>query len=133
MKWWVMLKCWLLNRINEVIRENSTHKAIPGVYEREYRYGSTLIKDVLTITCLSMLSDVYQVERRTTHTDPEELPWEQKIRHEKWIAAYHTPTRQLVRGVSGRICAFVPEQATVLFEDKEYRKMERVPFDLETL
>jgi hypothetical protein len=121
MKWWIMLKCWLLHQFTHIASDTSIRRAIPGEYKRQYQNGSVLIQDTLTITQLSVLADTYQVERKIVNTYPEDH-WEQQIKKDKWVAVYHTLTRQLVRGVSGRIFSFVPEQGILLFEDKEYRK-----------
>lgn len=122
MKWWIMLKCWLLHQFNHIISETSIRRVISGKYEREYTNNGALVKDTLAIIPYSILTDTYLVERKTVHTYPEDY-WNQQIKKDKWVAVYHTPTRQLVRGVSGRVFSFIPEQAMLLFEDKEYRKL----------
>jgi len=121
MKWWIILKCWLSYQYAHIASDTSVRSAIPGEYKRQYQNERILVQETLTITQLSVLADTYQVERKRVYTYPDNH-WEQEIKKDKWVAVYHSSTRQLVRGVSGRVFSFVPEQGVLLFEDKEYRK-----------
>lgn len=130
-KWFLVVKYLLLMGYKRGLQDQGTDNFIAGIYEREHQYGSCLIKDILTIRCLSQITGLFQVERKTIRGLSEEgEPADQLCKTEKWIASYHVGTHQLVQGISHKICSFVPEMEMLLFENKEYQKTARLAFDL---
>jgi len=129
--WLLLFKFILFSRYKKGLQDHRTDSFIAGIYEREYKYGDSQARDVLTIRRLSQVTDLFQVERRVVRGPVAEGEvTEQLCRTEKWIAAYHITTRQLVQGVSHKIFSFAPERALLLFENKEYRKTVSLAFDL---
>jgi len=130
-KWLLVVKYLLLSGYKRGLQDQGTDSFIAGIYEREHLYGSCLTKEILTIRCLSQITGLFQVERKTIRglKEEDELT-DQLCKTEKWIASYHISTRQLVQGISHKICSFVPERGMLLFENRVYHKTATLAFDL---
>jgi hypothetical protein len=130
-KWLLVVKYLLLSGYKRGLQDQGTDSFIAGIYEREHQYGSFLTRDILTIRCLSQITSLFQVERKTIRGLCEEGEMtDQLCKTEKWIASYHLGTHQLVQGISHKICSFVPERGMLMFENKEYQKTAKLAFDL---
>lgn len=127
--WLCKLKYVLLTHCKVAHQDNQTDFFIPGVYEREHKYKDFLIYETLTIRCMSQVTNVFEVERWTLRKPATEELSLGISRTERWIAAYHMPTRQLVHGISHKICSFAPERKSMFFENKEYQQTARLAFD----
>ncbi len=128
--WLSRMRFMLLSLYKSALQDQRMDSFISGIYEREYKYGTILSKDILTIRRLSEVTDLFEVERRIVRGAIEEGAGLDKLcQSEKWIAAYHVPTHQLVQGVSHKICSFSPERDLLFFENKEYWKTDQLVFD----
>ena len=128
--WLCKLKYILLSYYKTAQQDNQTDFFIPGVYDREYKYKDYYVHDTLIIRCISLVTNVFEVQRRTMRRPVAEGHTLDVIcRTENWIAAYHLPTRQLVQGISHKICSFAPERKSMFFENKEYQQTAKLAFD----
>jgi hypothetical protein len=128
--WISRLKLILLYQNNCVLKNEQINSFIPGIYEREYKYGNVPVKDTLTIRRLSEVTDLFQVDRQVIGGPVEGAEGAEKVsRTERWIAAYHLPTRQLIQGVSHKIFSFSPESDVLYFENKQFWKTAILGFD----
>jgi hypothetical protein len=123
MKFWHVLNCALDGKAIEAIQHNEMHDFIPGLYKREFQAAGKLCTEMLTIRSLSIVADTYEVEILTPSGISGSGGDETFARSEKWIAAYHLPTRQLVRGVEDMVCSFVPEEGLLFFRNQQYSKV----------
>ena len=62
--WLSRLRFMLLSHYKCALQDLRMDSFIAGIYEREYKYGNALAKDVLTIRRLSQVTDLFEVERR---------------------------------------------------------------------
>ena len=129
-KWLSCLKLTLLSFCKSALRDHRVDSFIAGIYEREYNYGSAMAKDTMTIRRISEVTDLFEIERRVVRDSvQDEEATAELSRTEKWIAAYHAPTHQLVQGVSHKICSFAPERDVLFFENKKYWKTGILAYD----
>jgi hypothetical protein len=127
--WLLLVKYLLLSSYKSKIQQAHADAFVAGVYEKEHRYAGFLTRDTITIRCLSEITGLFIVERRTVRgIDEDHSSGEQICTSEDWLAPYHSTTHQLVSATSDRTCSFVPEAGLLLFDNKQFRKTGNLSF-----
>lgn len=95
-----------------------------GTYQREYTQEFTKVRDIVIITQLDVISDLYQVKRTVVKEYLfDTIPPTQTHEKEEWFAVYNAATKQLQELNNGRECSFYPSKAIMLLGNNAYEKV----------
>lgn len=95
-----------------------------GTYQRECTQEFTKVRDIVMITQLDVISDLYQVKRTVVKEYLfDTIPSTQTHEKEEWFAVYNSTTKQLQELNSGRECSFYPTKSLMLMGNNAYQKI----------
>ncbi len=95
-----------------------------GTYQREWTQEFTKVRDIVMITQLDVISDLYQVKRTVVKEYVfDTLPATQTHEKEQWFAVYNSTTKQLQELNNGRECSFYPSKSMMLMGNNAYQKV----------
>jgi len=126
MKWnsleWIKY-AWL-EILKKTMQERGMMMSMQGTYQREWTQEFTKMKDIITISELDVVSDLYCVKRTMVKEYVfENLPATQTHEKDEWFAVYNSATKQLVDVKGGRSCSFYPTRSMLLFDDNTYQRI----------
>lgn len=95
-----------------------------GTYKREWTQEFTKVKDIVIISQVDVISDLYQIKRTVVKEYVfDTAPATQTHEKEEWFAVYNSNTRQLQELNSGRECSFYPSKSMLLLGNNSYQKV----------
>lgn len=126
MKWkklYLYLWYLILDGYQRAVRANFVEDNIPGRYVSEHRLPEHTINEILTITCLSLTGNVYEVSHEVEQIiEQGSVQTITSLRRERWVGFYDGRLRQLVETNMDKFVFFLPEQLKALYGTKELNK-----------
>ncbi len=123
MRFWQYLWYLVLDGYKNALLANSVENMIPGVYEVEWQLQEQIMKDTLTITCLSAVGNVYEVcfkmEKIERNENVQKIV---RVRLDYWKGFYDGRVRQLVDMNMDRMVSFLPEEHKAIYENRDLFK-----------
>ena len=126
MKWdfFTRLKCFWHLLSTRTLQQAGMIMFMEGSYKREWTQEFTKVKDIIIISQLDVLSDLYHVKRTIVKEYLfETTPATQTHEKEEWYAVYNSTTKQLQELNSGRECSFYPSKSILLLGNNSYQKV----------
>jgi hypothetical protein len=123
MRFWQYLWYLVLDGYKNALLANSVENMIPGVYEVEWQLQEQIMRDTLTITCLSTVGNVYEVCFKMEQIDrTENVQKIVRVRLDCWKGFYDGRVRQLVDMNLDRMVSFLPEEHKAIYENRDLFK-----------
>lgn len=116
---------WLMI-LKKTMQERGMIMSMPGTYQRQWTQEFTKMKDIIRVSELDVISDLYCVRRTIVKEYVfESLPTTQTHEKDEWLAVYNSATKQLVDLKGGRPCSFYPSESILFLGDNTYKKISR--------
>lgn len=123
MRFWQYLWYLVLDGYKSALLANSVENMIPGVYQVEWQLQDQIVRDTLTITCLSPIGNVYEVCFKMEKIDrTEDVQKIVRVRLDYWKGFYDGRVRQLVDMNMDRMVSFLPEEHKAIYENRDLFK-----------
>ena len=128
MKWnsLTALKYAWLVIYKKTIQERGMIMSMQGTYERSWTDELTKWKDIIVISQLDVISDLFVVKRTIVKEYVfERLPVTPTEEKDEWFAVYNSSTKQLYDLRGTRACTFYATGCILIFDDNTYDMINR--------
>ena len=126
-KFWKYLWYLILHGYKDAMLADAIESMLPGTYQAQFNLRDHVLQDSLTIVCLSLAGNVYEITYKVEEVveEQENIQKVLRIRWEKWVGFYDGRVRQLVETNMDKIVSFIPEQGKALYDGRDLTKAQQ--------